>query len=45
MAGVMGNSPRAAVVDMARGSVVWVVWVRHGVVEFVVWGEIVSAMA
>lgn len=45
MAGVIGNSPREIVVDRARVSVVWVVWVRHGVVALVVLGEMVRAMA
>lgn len=45
MVGVIGRRPRAAVVKMARGRGVWVVWVRQGVVELVVFGEMVSVIA
>lgn len=45
MVGVIGNSPRVAVMDRASGRVVWVVLVRQGVIELVVFGEIVSVIA
>lgn len=43
--GVIGSSPRAVVVNRANGRRVWVVWIRHGVVELVVLGEMVSVIA
>lgn len=45
MAGAIGRSPRAAVVNRAKGREVWVVWVRQGVVELTILGEIVSVIA
>lgn len=45
MVGVIGNNPRVAVVNRAKGREVWVVWVRQGVVELVVFGEMVSVIA
>lgn len=45
MVGVMGSNPRAVTVKMARRREACVVWVRQGVVEVVVLGEMVRAMA
>lgn len=45
IAGVIGSSPRAVVVDKARIIVDWVVLTRQGVVAFVVLGEMVRVMA
>lgn len=45
MVGVIGSSPRVAMVNRARGMEVWVVWVRQGVVELIILGEIVSVIA
>lgn len=45
IAGVIGKSPRATVVVNVRGREDWVVWVRQGVVELVVLGEIVNVIA
>lgn len=45
MVGVTGNNPRAVVVNRAKGRRVWVVWIRQGVVELVVLGEMVSVIA
>lgn len=45
IAGVIGKSPRAVVVDRVRGRENWVVWVRQGVIELIVLGEIVSVIA
>lgn len=45
MDGVIGNRPRAAVVNTAMGRGFWFVLVRQEVDEFVVFGEIVSVMA
>lgn len=43
--GVTGSSPRAAVMNRAGGREVWVDWVRQGVVELVVFGEMVNVIA
>lgn len=45
IAGVIGRSPRAIVVVNVSGREDWVVWVRQGVVELVVLGEIVNVIA
>lgn len=44
MVGVIGNRPRADVIDRASGREVWVVLVRQGVIEPVVVGEIVNVI-
>lgn len=44
-AGVTGSNARAVMVKMARGSEACVVWARQGVVEVIVLGEMVRAIA
>ena len=44
MVGVIGNRPKADVMNRASGREVWVVLVRQGVVELVVAGEMVNVI-